>query len=1015
MSKYALLLLLFVQYVLPSWGSTRVTVEELSKLIASNKGKPDAKIAGRLITLELTERLNSESLNSIELALHGPESRRALVALADQAAILAPPPSEIPKLPPPSVEQQRELTAKAIEYIKDTLHRLPNLIAQRDTIRFEDTPAVISETGINSLSGRFIPAQPLHPVGRYTKTVSYRDGEEVDQAVAQQGHTSSEVTGLNSIGEFGPILTAVFADLPKGNLAWSRWENASGAAAAVFSFNVPRDASHYEVRYCCVNGSEFRQFAAYHGEITIAPDTGTILRIALVTDLRKSDPVKKATLVVEYGPVEVGKQTIYCPSKSISVIVAPAQVDSSSALPTRGTVPTTRGQVAIEVQSYGRDAPLQTMLNEVAFDQYHLFYSEARIVAANSPEAPQSATTPQAVSMSLPGATVDNSPKTEIAASGPLAAAAPAPVTPAPVTPAPDVPAPRVPAVPEIDVTPQKTPYIPDVPLDQARYSLRLNTRIVEVSVAVLDKKGHPVTDLTRDDFQIFDSSRKQTLRSFTRAGATEGATANAAPQSVATSTEFSNRSEAANKLTTSGTIVFFDATSLQFNDLVYAREQFLKLIATMPPSEPVGLYLRVGLGFHVLLEPTTDRTALTDSLNKWSPNATDLARAQEAEERNRQQFDTLRSPSAAISTYAMVDSNSGAGPMIGSDPRLFTLGEEPTRQALSVLVAVATHMGIMPGHKNLVWIASDNVLADWSETAAGDEGHMSPNAIGQYSARTQEALNNAHVSLYPFDASQLGTAATDASLENPGVDLEAAQKPKVGFRLPPGGRSQTQLRTQTRPVQIAMQQLAESTGGRAFGRSSNVLANLNSVIEDSDAVYLLSFAPDTQPDDKYHELKVTLPARNDVKLRYRSGYLYSKEPASLKERFAQILWQPFDASEIRIAAHRAHATGGAAIILRIDAHDVGLSESVDRHTGKLDVFLVKRDDTGARAMVKEQSLAFNLSADGYQRVMRDGIPFQQYIDQTQNGESVRMIVVDETSGRIGSITLPAEVDASHK
>jgi hypothetical protein len=35
------------------------------------------------------------------------------------------------------------------------------------------------------------------------------------------------------------------------------------------------------------------------------------------------------------------------------------------------------------------------------------------------------------------------------------------------------------------------------------------------------------------------------------------------------------------------------------------------------------------------------------------------------------------------------------------------------------------------------------------------------------------------------------------------------------------------------------------------------LLANLNRVIEDSSAVYLLSFAPDTQPDDKYHQLKV--------------------------------------------------------------------------------------------------------------------------------------------------------------
>ena len=80
-----------------------------------------------------------------------------------------------------------------------------------------------------------------------------------------------------------------------------------------------------------------------------------------------------------------------------------------------------------------------------------------------------------------------------------------------------------------------------------------------------------------------------------------------------------------------------------------------------------------------------------------------------------------------------------------------------------------------------------------------------------------------------------------------------------------------------------------------------------------------------------------------------------------------------------------------------------------DRWTGKVDVFLVKRDDTGAGAIVKQQTLALNLSKPVYDRVMRDGIPFQQYVDEKQSSESVRIIIVDENSGRIGSITLPPE------
>lgn len=1032
--KRALFFCFLAQFAITAFASSRVTVDQLTKVVAASKSQRDSKIAARLATMELTERLNAANLSALEEALPGPESRRALVVLADQAEFLAPPPAEIPSQPAPSLEQQREIMARAIEYFKTTLHRLPNLIARRDTIRFEDSPAVLLSGGFSAPSGIFVTPKPLRPISRYTKTVTYRDGEEIDQSAGDsRSAQASGTTGLNSVGEFGPVLSAVFGDLPVGKLAWSRWEQGTTAKFAVFGFKVPKEASHFEVRFCCVSGDQFRQFSAYHGEITIAPDDGTILRLVIITDLRKYDPIKKANLLVEYGPVELGKQKFYCPAKSISVIVAPIQTNIKKALPGGPTVPTTGGQVQLEAQDRSAiDIPLQTLLNEVVFDQYHLFYTEARVLTADNatpppvPESPANAATVAnavAPSTSAP-APMPPAAETTAPASVPAGASTPSAVmasAAAPgVAPAPPVAtAPSVPATPELRITPQQMPSIPDVAPNEAKFSLRVTTRIVEVSVSAFDKKGQPVTDLTRADFEIDDGGRKQTLRSFGRASSEAAAVpvSSTTPQPV----EYSNRAEASSSSTTSadkptaagGTVIFFDATSLHFDDLTNARNQVFKVLGTLPASEPVGLYVRIGFGFKVLLEATTDRATLTAALHGWMPNARDLARAQEAEERNRQQFDTLRSPDAVMSSYAMVGGSGGGGPMIGSDPQLFNLGEEPTREALSVLVAVAAHMGVLPGHKNLVWIASDNVLADWSDqSASGDEGRMSPGSISAYSIRTQEALNNAHVSLYPFDASQLGTDATDASLQTEGVELDPSRKDLYpGFKPPPGGRSLTQLRTQTHPVQIAIQQLAQSTGGQAFGRSSNVIANMSRVIEDSKAIYLLSFAPDTQPDDRYHQLKVTVPARRDIKLRYRAGFLYSKEPATLKDRFAQVLWQPFDAPEIAITARRSHATGGAAISLNIAASDVGLVQDGDHWTGKLDIFLVQRDDSGAGAKVKEQTLALNLSNSSYEKLIRDGIPFEQYLDARQSSDSVRLIVVDENSARIGSITLPAATD----
>jgi len=1015
--KRAILYLLLGLVTTRAFAASRQTVDQLNKEIVASKGQSDSKIAGQLSLIQLTERLSATELTALEAALPGPESRQALVILADQAAFLPPPPSEIPASPAPSFADQRALIAKTIEYVRGMQLRIPNLFATRETIHFEDSPPGLK---VGTAGGGFNAAQPLHPVSRTTVTVSHRSGKDFVQVAGKEQPASAlNAPGLSSFGEFGSILSTVLIDLPQGKLAWSHWEQGDARPLAVFGFSVPKPASHYAVRFCCVGMRPLEQFSGYHGEMTINPVDGTVLRLTIMADLARDDPMTRADLMVEYRPVELGGKTYFCPAKSIAVSLAMDQATSRGAM-SLGTARVDYRALAIA------EAPKQLMLNEVVFDHYHLFQSDARLLTtdnstppanpdavdtANAAEPSGSAPIPVPLKTeniapaaapagtSATGMEIANAATSSIDVATPLATLSRAPITP---------------ATPEIRVTPQQAPAIPDVPLDQATFSLRVTSRIVDISVSAFDKKGRPVTNLTRDDFDIADGGRKQSLRSFSR---TAGATSPAAV--TAHSDMFSNRPEtsdnsgqiATSATSTSTTIIFFDATSLQFNDLTYARDQVLKVIKTLAPSEPVGIYLRIGFGYRVLLESTTDRTALSKSLSAWKPNARDLARAQEAEQRNRQQIDTLRSPSAVEATYATVGGG-GGGPMIGSDPQLFNLGEEPTRESLSVLVAVATHMGAMPGHKNLVWIASDNVLADWSDqSASGDEGRMSPNSIGLYSIRAQEALNNAHVSLYAMDASQLDTDATDASLQNAGVGLDPSQDNSPGgLKTPPGGRSLTQLRTQTHPVQIGIQKLAESTGGRAFGRSSNVVANLNRVIDDSSAVYMLSFAPDTQPDNKYHQLKITLPSRRDVTLRYRTGYLYSKEPASLKERFAQVLWQPFDASEIAITARRSPATGGTAITLNIAAADLGLVQSGDRRTGKLDVFLVMRDDTGAGAMVKEQTLMLDLSQDTYNRFMRDGIPFQQYIGEKESHESVRMIVVDESSGRFGSITIPSDI-----
>ena len=804
-----------------------------------------------------------------------------------------------------------------------------------------------------------------------------------------------------TVGEFGPILSAVFSDLPQGNLAWSHWEQGSPKPVAVFRFAVPKAASHYEVKFCCVSGRVFQHSPAYHGDVTIDPADGTILRLTLISDLSKADPISKANLMVVYGPVALGKRTFFCPLKSVSVTVAPLQLHRPKSLP-GATIPALSGATQMQVQdNSAEDAPLQTMVNEVVFDQYHLFSSESRmLIGGNSASGP----TPEA------SANAASAPELSSSATIPAPALTNAEISVAAPS---DHP---------------QTPLVPPAASSEPGFSLHVSTRLVDISVTAFDKKGRPVTDLTRDDFQIYDNGKKQNPRSFGHAS-----DLSAGPSGPATADKpvfYSNRLDEVGSALPEGAltpetsiIILLDSTSLAFSDFTLARERVLSFLDHVPPSEPIGLYVRAGYGFRVLSEGTKDHAALIAALRGWMPKAQDLARAQEEEMRNRQQFDTVQSPAdmqyvngniAGTAIVASVLDIPGGGSDTTADPKLMKEGSDPTRQALAVVVAVAAHMGAIPGHKNLVWIASDNVMANWTDQAAGSDKGI--DRIGGVAMRTQEALNDAHVSLYPLDASQLETGATDASLQNASVKLDPSvadmyPNSSLGDAAPrPGARASAELRQDLRPVQAAVQQMAQATGGRTFNRSDNLVANLNSVIEDGQATYLLSFAPDTQPDDQYHRLTVEVPARHGITLRYRTGYLYAKEPSTLKDRFRQAIWQPLDSTEIAVSAHRASASAGAALLLDIAATDISLAQLGQRWIGKLDIFLVQRDDTGMRAELKEETLALDLKAATYQNALRDGIPFDEYLDNKQDSGTVRIIVVDETSDRIGSITLPASI-----
>jgi VWFA-related protein len=1039
--------ILLVSIALPAFAAKQINVEQLEQILAAAQGKSPTELAEQLAGLELTDRLTSARLAQLRSGLSGKKSQEALTALADASAFLDPPSTDIPATATPDVATQRQILAMTVDYLGKTLSLLPNLFAARDTMRFENRPDALQ--GIASVDN------PMHAVSKTRVTVLYRDGREfVDAGADKDKKPMAPDKGLTTWGEFGPILGIVLFDAAHSRLNWSHWELAGGGPQAVFRYSVPKEKSHYDLRFCCVAesyGLEIKvltQRVGYHGEITVDPDTGTILRLTILPEIDPGSPISQAAIAVEYGPVEIGGKTYFCPVRGIALAQAPDLKALSGALnppPSAGSTGTLPMLQKASLSSIAQ-GPRQTLLNDIAFREFHLFRTDSKIVtgdegeAASHPSAPAPAP-PLAASASSSGAAV---PAEETAVDSSTLAPQP---TEAAAVPVPPSGPPPEPVIPEITVADANG--VPDAPsLTQegtnSAVTLRLTARLVDVPLVALDKKGRPIANLKPEELEIYDDGHKVELRSFVLASgaAPQPAPANSAapsaePSVPGASHAYSNRTFApvktAGRDQPGNTIVLLIDNNISWGDLTSVREQMRTFLNGLHGDERVALYvMRVGT-FQILQESTTNHALVATTLTHWTPSAQSISLGQEQEARNRQTMDYVRKPEdlLLVNGNTQIDST---GNQMPTDPKLQVLGDDPGRNALSSLVNVASHLGAIPGHKSLVWIASDNVLADWTNSSFNiDKGSR---VIQASVLHAQEAMNDAHVSVYPLDASRLEAGGIDASIGTQNVTLSPTYPtgPSGSIGLITGsngsqtsppeltsggdvsgsrqslrpGRAIAQMQQDLHPIQGAYRELADATGGRVFRRSSDIVSEFNSVAADGRATYLLSFTPALAADGKYHLITVKLAGRKNVTLRYRSGFFYREELTTIKDRFRETVLEPEDATEIALSADSLPGSSGHTVKLNIAATDLEIAQKDAFWTDKLDIYLVQMEVSGTKAHVTGQTMGLRLKPSTYQQYLRDGIPFNQTVEVAPGVGSVRIVVLDENSGRMGSVTIPA-------
>ncbi|MDR3724966.1 MAG: hypothetical protein P4K83_10825 [Terracidiphilus sp.] len=366
-----------------------VTVEQLGQLVDKQvrAHRKDTSVASSLDKVELSERLTELDLNKIlEKSKPGSKTEARLRLLAAETTFLNPPADVLVNDPVPEHGAQQALWNSVAEYGVSTQHRLPDFLATRETRMF------------NNLPYGFQPGFVLHLDRKTSRVVTYRNGAEVTAPEAgdpaNRLPNAERFSGLESSGEFGTLLEIVLTDLQKGQLRWSHWEQTPKGTAAVFTYSIAEERSHFHVGItCCTTGTALDQTIAqrgydelpgYHGNIAVDPATGEVTRLTIVAELPKESFIQRIGIAIGYERKSIGEKSYMCPVKSVALLgVQLDMLQGETAQQNIAKMPGMSVRMSgseIANMATRKEGIEVLWLNEVEFKNYHRFGATVRIL-----------------------------------------------------------------------------------------------------------------------------------------------------------------------------------------------------------------------------------------------------------------------------------------------------------------------------------------------------------------------------------------------------------------------------------------------------------------------------------------------------------------------------------------------------------------------------------------------------------------------------------------------------------
>jgi VWFA-related protein len=518
-------------------------------------------------------------------------------------------------------------------------------------------------------------------------------------------------------------------------------------------------------------------------------------------------------------------------------------------------------------------------------------------------------------------------------------------------------------------------------------FSTRVN--LVTVPVVVRDKDGRAVGNLKKEDFQLFDKGKPQTITQFTMEAGSEvreegvPVIGNNGPPPMA------SRFVA---------YLFDDLHIAQFQ-LVRLKEAARKHIdESLRPGDRAAIYTTSGQG---TVEFTANGAKLRAAVEALKANVRVAASVHDCPYVDEYMADQIvnRSDRAsmdlAVARYLACAQSKATRIQAEMNAReasrrALQIADGEAQKTIAALRNAAQTMSTLPGKRAIVLISPgflvtmDHRKEEEDALDVAVHAHVIVNALDARGLYGNIAGGDASV---PREVS--GTGGPAASLEESAASLAMGQ---------------------------ALGEFADGTGGRLFHNNSDLVEGLRLTAEWPAYSYVLGFVPEALKfDGSYHALKVTVSVRGGD-LQVRKGYWEPKHSGDAvevaKEESAEVLFSRKVEAGLPLEIDARFDKPKLVVLAHPDLRAISFAQDGGQNRAKLKVAAAVFTADGLLVGTLEKEFALSLTDERLAEARARGVALPLSFDITPGSYTVRLVLRDEqgrTAARNGAVEIPVE------